>query len=102
MACDGLSFLGICCPVPDVGNIYLVWNEQCMRYRYCIHPTAQDVSVQKAGGVPDLGTESLWGASGREWKTRLLHDGPLLDLCFNLVCKFGIAEMIFFTESLSL
>ena len=23
---DGLSFPGTDCPVPDVGNIYLIWN----------------------------------------------------------------------------
>ena len=35
MVHGGLPFLGIGCPVLDVGNIYLVWNIWNMGYCFC-------------------------------------------------------------------
>ena len=38
MACDGLPFPDIGCPVPGVGNIYLVGDDECVGYCFYIYP----------------------------------------------------------------
>ena len=45
MAYDGLSFPGMGCHATDTGNVYLIWNYECILYCFCICPSSYDVSV---------------------------------------------------------
>ena len=41
----GWPFPATGCPVPDLGNIYLIKSDLCMGNRFCIHPPPYDVSA---------------------------------------------------------
>ena len=43
MASVGLPFVGTGCPEPDVGKIYLVWNDSCVRYCLYMYLHPKDV-----------------------------------------------------------
>ena len=40
-----ITFLGTGFLVPDIDNIYLVWNDNCMGHCVCIYPPSYDVSA---------------------------------------------------------
>ena len=45
MAYGGLPFPGTGYPIPDVSNIFLIWNIECMGYCFCTCPLPRDVSL---------------------------------------------------------
>ena len=47
IAYGGLPFLGTSCPIPDVANIYLIWNALCMSYCLYNCPLPWDVSTHE-------------------------------------------------------
>ena len=47
MKSSHMTFFGTGCLVPDIGNIYLVWNANCMGYCVCINPIFYDVFAYK-------------------------------------------------------
>ena len=55
-ACGGLPFLGTGCPVPDVGNIYLIWNDWYMGYCSCTYlpPSLGCKKNNKKNGLDNL------------------------------------------------
>ena len=40
-----LPFLDIGCPVPDIGNVYLVWNDLCVGHCFCSYSLSWNVYV---------------------------------------------------------
>ena len=59
IACGGLPFPSTGCTVPDVANIYLTCNVQCMGYCFYNFPPPKDVSAHKLSLQKQIGLVSM-------------------------------------------
>ena len=68
---------GIGCPVPDIGNVYLVLNNLCIGYCCCIYPPSKDVSIPGFFFEKQIAQVTIG----------FLYYGPRFGVCFKMrVC----------------
>ena len=120
MACCGLPFRDTWCSVPDVCKNYLVWNDWCIWYCFCIYPLSRmflsmeylsnnrlDLEMSPwtnfiedlhtklriiSNGAPGSVTDSSCAVWCRWWTTCILVHFKVYSFKWQLECKPGIAE----------